>query len=60
MELSDPPLPADTKEKLVTLVDIYTQEQNLSNEESNLTDSQVYTVHNMKGKSGVIQSDYRI
>ncbi|KDR15016.1 uncharacterized protein LOC110833998 [Zootermopsis nevadensis] len=57
MELLDPPLPKDTKEKLITLVDIYTQEQHLSNEESILMDSQVYTVSNIKGKHGVIQSD---
>lgn len=57
MELLDPPLPKDTKEKLITLVDIYTQEQHLSNEESILMDSQVYTVNNIKGKHGVIQSD---
>jgi hypothetical protein len=57
MELLDPPLPEDTKEKLITLVDIYTHKLHLSNEESILRDSQVYTVHNLKGKSGVIYND---
>jgi hypothetical protein len=57
MELLDPPLPEDTKEKLLTLVDIYTQEHNVSNEESTLMDSQIYTVCDIEGKSGVFQSE---
>lgn len=57
MELVDPPLPEDTKEKLITLVNTYTQELHFSNEESIVTDSQVYTLHNLKGKSEVVLND---
>lgn len=57
MELVDPPLPEDTKEKLITLVNIYTQELLFSNEENIVTDSQVYTLHNLKGKSEVVLND---
>lgn len=57
MELVDPPLPEDTKEKLITLVNIYTQELHFSNEENIITDTQVYTVHNLKGKSEVVLND---
>jgi hypothetical protein len=56
MELVDPPLPEDTKEKTITLVDIYAQELRFSNEENVPTDSRVYTVHNLKGKSEMVQN----
>jgi uncharacterized protein YllA (UPF0747 family) len=57
MELLDPPLPEDTKEKLITLVNIYTQELHCSNEDNILTDSQVHTVHHLEGKPEVVQND---
>jgi hypothetical protein len=57
MELVDPPLPEDTKEKLITLVNIYTQELHFSNEENIITDPQVYTVHDLKEKSEVVLND---
>lgn len=57
MELVDPPLPEDTKEKLITLVNIYTQELHFSKEEDTVTDSQVYMLHNLKGKSEVVLND---
>jgi hypothetical protein len=57
MELVDPPLPEDTKEKTITLVNIYAQELRFSNEENIPTDSQVYTVHNLKGKSEMVQNE---
>jgi hypothetical protein len=57
MELLDPPLPEDTKEKLLALVDIYTQEVHFSNAESFQTDPEVHTIHNLLGTSGVAQND---
>ncbi|PNF28170.1 hypothetical protein B7P43_G07564 [Cryptotermes secundus] len=57
MELVDPPLPEDTKEKLTTLVNIYTQELHFSKEENTVTDSQVYMLHNLKGKSAMVLND---
>ena len=48
MELLDPPLPEDIKEKLIKLVNIYTQELNFSNKENVSTEPQIYTVHDLK------------
>jgi len=47
MKLSDPPLPEDTKEKLMQLVNICTQELNFSSEGNIATDPQIYTVHDL-------------
>jgi hypothetical protein len=57
MELLDPPLPEDAKEKLIKLVNIYTQELKFSNEGNISTDQQTYTVHNLKMIYGVAQDD---
>jgi hypothetical protein len=57
MELADPALPEDTKDKIITLVNIYVQELSFSNEENIPAVSQVYTVHNLKGKSEIVQND---
>jgi hypothetical protein len=57
MELLDPPLPEDTKEKVIKLVNIYTQEINFSNEGNISTDPQICTVDNLKMICGVAQND---
>ena len=43
-----PPLPEDIKEKLIKLVNIYTQELSFSNLGNILTEPQIYTVHDLK------------
>jgi hypothetical protein len=47
MELLESPLPEDSKEKPIQLVNIYTQELNFSNEGNIATDPQIYTVHDL-------------
>ena len=58
MEILDPPLPEDIKEKLIKLVNIYTQELNYSNERNIITDPQIYTVHDLKMMCGMPQNDH--
>jgi len=58
MELSDPPLPEDIKEKLIKLVNIYTQELNFSNEGNISIEPQIYTVHDLKMIYGKPQNDH--
>jgi len=58
MELLDPPLPEDIKEKLIKLVCIYTQELNFSNEGNISTEPQICTDHNLKMMRGMPQNDH--
>jgi hypothetical protein len=57
MELVDPPLPEDNKEKLILLVGIYTQELHFLNVGNISTDSKIYTVHDVKMMCGMPQND---
>jgi hypothetical protein len=58
MDLLDPPLPDDTKEKLIKLVTIYTQELHFSNERNIPADPKIYTVHNLKVICGGAQNNH--
>ena len=58
MELLDPPLPEDIKEKLIKLVCIYTQELNFSNEGNIETDLQINTVHDLKIMCGMPENGH--
>jgi len=58
MELSDPPLPEDVKEKLIKLVNIYTQELHFSNEGNISIEPQIYTVDDLKIMCGMPQNDH--
>jgi cyanate lyase len=58
MEPLDLPLPEDTKEKLIQLVNIYTEELNFSNEGIIATDPLIYTVYDLKIMCGMPWNDH--
>ncbi|XP_069691998.1 ribosomal biogenesis protein LAS1L [Periplaneta americana] len=47
MDLMDPPLPKETREKLLTLIKIYTRELRIQDDENIDPNYQVHTVHNL-------------
>jgi len=57
MELLDPPLPEDIKERVIKMVNIYTQELNFSNDGNISTEPLIYTVHDLK-MCGMPQNDH--